>query len=115
MSFSITGKKITLTRGDSLIGQVDITIEDEIQQTSEPYTPEAGDRVRFALKHDYTDETPLLIKEIPTDTMTLELEPADTKGLPFGDYVYDVKITFADGRVDTFIKKGKFKLEEEVD
>ena len=44
------------------------------------------------------DEKPLVVKDIPSDTMLLVLEPEDTKTLPFGKYVYDIQITYADGR-----------------
>ena len=108
MSSSISGKNINLTRGDSLNVQVEI-LKDDV-----PYTPEEGDRVRFALKKDYTDDTPLIVKDIPTDTLILTLLPEDTKELPFDTYVYDIELTFADGAIDTFIPKGKFKLTEEV-
>lgn len=47
--------------------------------------------------------------------MLLVLEPEDTKTLPFGKYVYDIQITYADGKVDTFITKGRLRLTEEVD
>ena len=108
MSCTITGKTITLTRGDTLNVQVEILKDDA------PYIPEKGDKVRFALKRNYTDDIPLIIKDIPTDTMILTLLPEDTKSLPFDDYVYDIEITFADESVDTFIPKGRFRLSEEV-
>lgn len=116
MSSSLSGNAITLTRGDSLLLKVNIT------QDGEPYTPGSGDKVRFAVKHrtlkedksDYTDETPLILKDIPTDTMLLQLDPEDTKDLAFGKYVYDIEITFPDGYVDTFITRESFKLTEEV-
>lgn len=76
--------------------------------------PMNGDRIRFAMKNDYNDETPLLIKEIPIDTMILTLNPEDTKHLPFGKYVYDIELTKATGEVDTFITKAILKLTEEV-
>lgn len=63
----------------------------------------------------YMDEKPLVVKDIPSDTMLLVLEPEDTKTLPFGKYVYDIQITYADGKVDTFITKGRLRLTEEVD
>lgn len=66
------------------------------------------------LHDDYNDETPLLIKEIPIDTMILTLNPEDTKHLPFGKYVYDIELTKATGEVDTFITKAILKLTEEV-
>lgn len=67
-----------------------------------------------SMKNDYNDETPLLIKEIPIDTMILTLNPEDTKHLPFGKYVYDIELTKATGEVDTFITKAILKLTEEV-
>jgi hypothetical protein len=46
--------------------------------------------------------------------MILHLEPDDTKGLGFGEYVYDVELTFANGDVDTFINNARFSLVPEV-
>lgn len=117
MSHNVEGNSITLTRGDTLRLQVGIKVDEE------PYTPVPGDSVRFALKHnvlnqdksEYIDQEPLVLKSIPIDTMILTLVPEDTKNLGFGKYVYDVQITFADGRVDTFITKAPFKLTEEVE
>lgn len=56
-----------------------------------------------------------MVKDIPIDTMKLVLDPADTKNLSFGKYVYDVQLTKSTGEVDTFITKGMLKLTEEVD
>lgn len=114
--FSVSGTNITLTRGDTLIAQI------TIKQGETDYTPVEGDVIRFAMKHpiynagrtDYSETTPVLTKTIPNDTLILTLLPADTKQLGFGEYVYDIQLTFADGTVDTFIK-GKFFLTEEVD
>ena len=117
MAYNVKGNVITLTRGDSLFVKVDI------YYNGEAYQPEEGDVVRFALKHksmtsdkgNYTDSTPIFTKTIPNDTLILQIDPLDTKALPFGDYVYDVQITFADGTVDTFITASTFRLTPEVD
>lgn len=114
--YNVTGANIILTRGDTLLVQVEIT------KDGEPYIPEEGDVVRFALKRelfnadrtDYLDENPLVLKVIPNDTLILRLDSIDTKDLEFGKYVFDIQITFADGTVDTFIF-GKLKLTPEVD
>lgn len=116
MSSSIDGNAITLTRGDTLLLKVTIT------RDGEEYTPTSSDKVRFALKHkelkddksDFVDDEPLILKDIPTDTMLLQLDPEDTKDKAFGRYVYDIEITLPDGYVDTFITKAPFKLTEEV-
>lgn len=78
MSYSVSGTMITLTRGDTFSALITITDPNDNQ-----YIPTNGDRIRFAMKNDYNDETPLLIKEIPIDTMILTLNPEDTKHLPF--------------------------------
>ena len=117
MSYIIEDNIINLTRGDTLRVKVDITLD------GEPYTPVQGDEVRFALKHrtlnstktEFTDPDPLILKQIPIDTMILELEPQDTKTLGFGKYAYDIQITFADGTVYTFITNEKFNLTPEVE
>ena len=107
-SINNKNKKISLVRGDTLRMQVEILVDDEI------YTPVSGDKVRFAMKQSYSSSKVLIHKNIPIDTLVLHLEPNDTKKLPFGSYVYDIEITFANGDVDTFIR-GEFKLEEEVE
>ena len=116
MSCSISGTSITLTRGDTLKVKIDIMKDDTL------YVPQPGDSVRFALKHPamnskktaYKELEPLIIKNIPTDTMLLTLNPEDTKNLDFDVYVYDIEITFADGTVDTFITQAIFKITPEV-
>lgn len=110
MGYSINNKtkRIALVRGDTLRMQIEILIDDE------PYTPANGDKVRFALKQNYSSSRTLIYKRISNDDLILYLEPKDTKRLAFGKYVYDVEITFANGDVDTFIR-GEFILEPEVE
>lgn len=105
-----TGTTITLTRGDTFEALVSATKRDGTQ-----YVPVAGDTIRFAMKENYDDPRPLLVKDIPIDTMMLTLEPQDTADLNFGKYVYDIQLTKANGKVDTFISKAILKLSEEVD
>lgn len=116
MSVKIDNNKITMTRGDTLLAEVSMT-KDGVE-----YIPTVGDAVRFALKgkrmtfgnKEYVDSEPLVLKTVPIATMVLELEPDDTKALDFGEYVYDLEITFANGRVDTFITASPFILTPEV-
>ena len=108
MSASIKGNSISLTRGDTLRVLVSIT------KDGEAYTPTAYDIIRFALKKKISDPEPLILREIPVDTMILNILPEDTKSLPFGDYKYDIEITTVDGDVDTFIGPARFQITEEV-
>lgn len=113
------GYDIELTRGDYFAATVDMTMD------GESYTPEEGDVLRFAVKHntlrsdgsDYTDQNPLIEITIPLDTRLLQIQESDTKELAFGEYAYDIQLTKHDsveGRPDTFIK-GILKLTEEVE
>lgn len=113
------GYDIKLTRGDYLALTVGM------EQDGEPYVPQIGDELRFAMKHnkfkpdksDYSDPEPLVNITIPLDTCLLEIQESDTKDLAFGDYAYDIELTKYDsveGRPDTFIR-GIFTLTEEVE
>jgi len=107
----VKGTTITMTRGDTLRQRLNFI------HCGEEYVPVAGDVIRFVVKHtgsEYTDPEPLLVKEIPTDTMTLQLDPADTEALGFGTYFYDVQMSFADGTGDTYLS-GSLKLTPDVD
>ena len=108
---NISGSTITITRGDTLEAVLEISYAD-----GRPYEVQAGDVIRFALKQKYTDREPILLKEIPHDTMLLRLEASETKLLTAGwaPYVYDIQITMEDGTVDTFIDRAKFIVTEEV-
>lgn len=106
----VSGTTITMTRGDTLVVEVGILNPD-----GTPYVPEQSDVVRFALKKDYSDETPILRKVLDNSDLKLTIQPSDTKELDFGNYVYDVELTKADGSVDTFICKARLVLSEEVD
>lgn len=102
---------IYLTRGDTLKVQISLSDPD-----GNPYEPQEGDRIRFAVKKDYNDPEKMLLinKEVPLDTMILTLDPEDTKEMEFGDYVYDLELTNSAGEVDTFIDRAMFTLTEEV-
>lgn len=90
-----------------------------------PYIPEEGSALSFALKHDvmkrgadgymdFKDNTPLVLKSIPIDTMQCKLEPADTEGLGFGQYAYDIRLTLPNGEPHTCVKDATFYLWREV-
>lgn len=112
----VNGTTITMTRGDTAFISVSMT------RDGEPYTPVEGDEVRFAVKHpamtgggkQYKDAEPVILIDIPIDSMVLTIAPADTEELDFGEYVYDIQITFADGTVDTFIPNADLVITPEV-
>ena len=108
MSASVNGTNISLTRGDSLVLSINVNAG------LEPYDVQEGDVIRFAMKSSINADEVLIRKNIDLETMTLTLQPSDTKNLPFGNYVYDIELTTADGFVDTFIGPATFTLTGEV-
>lgn len=100
-------QNITLTRGDT--GFFEISL---VNKNGEAYTPQEGDRLRFALGKSWGKDT-LFTKDIPLDTCTLEIEPNDTKNLDFKKYKYDIEFTDGYGHVSTVIL-GEFTVDKEV-
>lgn len=107
---------ITATRGDTII--IDVNIFDE---QGNLYEPDPSDELRFALKKNYNDDEPLLVKDIPVDTCQLRIESNETKHLiQPGDYVYDIQLTYGNGTIVSTIipnkdaKVAKLKIIEEV-
>ena len=107
MAYSIKGKRISMTRGDTLVAEVGIANPD-----GTPYEIQSGDAVRFKVT-DVPGGAALIVKDVTSGT--LRLDPDDTNCLPFGNYFFDVEMTFADGTVDTFIPEGTLTLDDEAD
>lgn len=110
MGYSVSENKIIMTRGDT--AKISVTIK--YKNTHELYTPVAGDHIKFSVKKYTSDKKTVFEKDIPYDTLLLVIEPEDTKNLPFGPYVFDAQITFANGDVDTFIQNGILEITHEV-
>lgn len=106
--FSINDNNISLTRGDTLFLTVNLT-----DNAGDVYEPQEGDTIRFAMKKKIASTQLIMLKNIPTNTMTFEIKPEDTKELNYGTYVYDIELTDAHGHVTTVIL-GKFTLTDEV-
>mgnify|MGYP004640538077 CR=1 FL=1 len=106
MSFKIdqNTKTMYLTRGDT--AQFTITP----YRNKNKYELQEGDRVDFTIKKSTKDSVAVISK---TGT-EIEILPQDTGNLMYGTYKYDCQITFADGRVDTFIGPYDFVITEEV-
>lgn len=102
----VKGTDIYLTRGDSegilvRFNNYDLTEEDKVEMT-----------VRKSLESEKVLHKVALINE--ENTAYIGIEPKDTEELGFGEYVYDVQVTFKDGTVKTVVKPSKFFLRGEV-
>lgn len=110
MSSWIKKNVISCTRGDSLWTTLEL-----IDADGNIYQPDPRDYIRFSLKTSTDDEEePLVMKEIPTDTLELRLLPEETDFDPNSPYFYDVEVVLNNGKVDTVIPPTKFIITPQV-
>ena len=55
-----------------------------------------------------------IVTEFPDGKAVFIIEPDDTEGLDFGNYVYDIQVTWAGGVVKTLVGPARWRLTEEV-
>ena len=55
----------------------------------------------------------MIDKQVPIDTLILEIEPQETKPYKFGTYFYDVEFTDYEGHISTIIQ-ADFKIGDEA-
>lgn len=108
MSYSIKGKRITLTRGDTLVTPIGINYKD-----GAPYELQDGDTVRFMARPMAEDSNPIITKDVTSGT--LSIAHADTASLDTGDYFFDVELTYANGMIETVLPEGTLSLTPEAD
>lgn len=94
--------KITMVRKDT--GDLTVALEN--------YLLDTGDEVVFTVNTGYDLEHPLIQKRITEfqDHSALVRLGVDDTDLEPGEYLYDIQVNTADGRVDTVLGPAKFKI-----
>ncbi len=105
--FKVDDNNISIIRGDS--GAFTISIADT---NGSPVALTDGDVLTFTLRR--TPRSPTIVLQKVIVNGELDIKPADTEGLAFGAYVYDVQLKRADGYTDTIIPPHEFCILEEV-
>ena len=100
---------IQLTRGDTAELSVELAYDDGVGK----YSINPDDKLTLTIKKNTKEETPLVQKSV-IGTVSIEIEPSDTKSLAFGKYKYDVQLDTASGKTYTVIKTSVFEIMEEV-
>lgn len=106
----VLNNKIQLTRGDTMMLEVSLKNE-----KGEVYTPLSTDKIYFRVKKSSTAKDTLIEKEIPYDTMVLELEEVDTKDFRFGTYYYEVELVTEENHHYTAIANSEFEITTELE
>lgn len=98
---------IKMIRGDTARFEIEI-----LNQNEEPYSLQEGDKLVFTVKKNVSTRCVALQKQITGETFTITHD--DTKNMAYGEYVYDVQLTQANGDVTTVIPPSSFYLDKEV-
>lgn len=100
---------VQLTRGDSAEFIVTIVNKD----LDEEFEMREGDRLTFSVKRNVKAYDYAFQKTV-VGTNIIPIEPADTTGLEFAKYTYDVQLTTVEGKVFTIIPPTTFEITAEV-
>ena len=106
----INNNRIYLTRGDTAYITVALT-----DSSGNNYTPIAGDKIYFRLKKNVFGNNLILVKEVNTSTLKLELNPSDTQNLDFTSYRYEIELVKASGECFTVIENAPFIIGAELE
>lgn len=106
----VQGNNIHLTRGDTMFLQVYLKDEEGAD-----YTPIETDRVFFRVKRNPSAKETLIEKEIPIDTLILQLNESDTKDLKFSTYYYEIELVTAENYHFTVIADAEFEVTTELE
>ena len=99
---------IRLTRGDT--ARIIVPIENKV--THQSYDMLSTDILKFTIKKTVRDFSPR-VQKVVTGSNVFHILPADTHGLDFGTYVYDVELTTGTD-VYTVIEPSCFEVMKEV-
>ena len=98
---TVIGNRIYLTQRDSAYLQINLK-----DNSGATYIPYAGDKIYFKVRKNIFSDTVVFVKEIPVDTLILELTPADTVNLEITSYRYEVEVQSLLGQNFTVINDG---------
>lgn len=102
---------IALSRGDAMTLQVTFEPADD-----ETELPEDGTACVLTVKASAEDQEALLEKRavIEAGSCCFRIDSADTAGMDFGQYAYDVRVLYETGDVYTPIYRHLFKILEVI-
>lgn len=102
----VAGTNIYMTRGDT----------ESIGVKVSGYALKEGDYIEFTVRRSATSPVVLYKKEDTfgeDNSFLIKISPEDTSYLRFGNYIYDIQLTYS-GSVKTIIRPSMFVIEEEV-
>lgn len=103
------GNKINITRGDTAYINVNI----QNVSNGDQYEIGSGDKVTMSVKKT-TEDSSYAFQKFIIGSGDINIVPADTSDLEFGEYVYDIQIETTAGEVFTVVPPAVFNVMKEV-
>lgn len=104
----INKSEISITRGDT--AKLNISV---VNSNGDAYQLSSSDKLTLTVKKTFLSDKAVISKTV-VGASTIKLNPSDTAGLAFGEYVYDVQLTNSSGDVYTIIPPSLFEVMPEV-
>lgn len=108
----VDGNNLKMTRGDSETISISFVDKDKV-----PVVFSKEDIMYFTVKKSINTKRiaiQKIIRDFPNGELKIDIEPSDTSGLTFGDYVYDIQFNKHDGTVKTIVPPSDFVIGGEV-
>ena len=99
---------IELTRGDIAPFTVEI-----LTDQGEAYHMQEGDTLTLSVKQRLSAQQ-YTLQKVVKGSADITIEPADTAGLAFGDYIYDVQLDTETSKPYTVVQLATFRILPEV-
>ena len=99
--------RITMTRGDDVAFRMMPNYLDGVE-----YTLQRGDVMEMTCRKKIGAN--VAFRVVSDRTGTLRIQHADTANLNPGYYIYDITLTFADGKINTIVNSATLELIQEV-
>lgn len=103
---TVNGTDLSMTRGDS----------EEIVVRLSGYTLKQGDLIEMTVRPNALSQRALYkrVTNFEENQAVISIDPKDTQTMNFGDYVYDIQLTYDNGKVKTIVTPSTFTILEEV-
>lgn len=116
----VDGTDIYMTRGDSAVIDVTLTVKDPETGEPSPYTFNEGDQIIFRLKKKAEDGIKVhcqkeVIIDFVNNEAALHLDPEDTQTCTFDKYRYEFELITSDNFHTTFIENQPFTIGKELE
>lgn len=110
MLYVLEDGTIRLTRGDT--ARLIVSITNDLDEGA--YELGENDTLTLSVRTNLKSTSEMCFQKTSIGSTSIQIDPADTSGLEFKKYVYDVQLTTHSGEVYTIVEPTTFEILPEV-